>query len=311
MTPVPEPALPARRVLASDALERLATPVLMGSAMLWGVAWWPMQRLATLGVSGALLSLLAYGGVGLLSLPWLWRDRIRIRARLRQWLLIAAFSGTGASCFVLAMSTGDVAREMLLFYLAPAWSVLGGRLFLGERLGWPRVLAVTIAVAGAACVIRGRGPVSAGSLTIEDLFALVAGITFAAGNLCTRAADSLSLVTKTSAQILGCGVISGLIVALGTAPIPPLGATAVGGVVAFALVWIVGGTSTTAFGVSHIEAGRAALIILAELVTAVVTASLFQRRVPALLELAGALLILAAAVLDGVSSANPRRLESS
>jgi drug/metabolite transporter (DMT)-like permease len=226
-------------------------------------------------------------------------------------LTIALFSGTGASCFVLAMSTGDVAREMLLFYLAPAWSVLGGRVFLGERLGWIRLLAVTIAVTGACCVISGRGQISAGSITREDVFALVAGLTFAAGNLCTRAADGLPVASKTSAQILGCGVVSGLIVMGAAVPMPPLGPLAVAGVVAFALVWIGVGTTTTAFGVSHIEAGRSALIILAELVTAVVSASLFQRRVPAPLELVGALLILGAAALDGLSSAPPRRAESS
>ena len=76
---------------------------------------------------------------------------------------------------------------------------------------------------------------------------------------------------------------------------------------AFALVWIVGGSSTTTYGMTHLEAGRSAVILLAELVSAVASASLVKGRIPSVPELVGGGLILGAAALDILESTHPPR----
>ena len=134
-----------------------ASLILLGSAALWGVSWWPMKQLADLGVGGAALALLSYGSIGLLSLPWLLGERHLWWPSRGLLVLIALSSGWAALSFVLAMSTGDVVREMLLFYLSPAWSVLGARFLLHERVDRRRALSVASALAGAFCVIRAGG----------------------------------------------------------------------------------------------------------------------------------------------------------
>ncbi len=293
--------------------DRLATLVLLFSATLWGLSWWPMQQLADVGVQGPALSFLAYGGVGLLGLPLLWRERARWRHRVMPLLFIALLGGWAAISFVLAMTEGDVVREMLLFYLAPAWSVLGGRFLLKEPLGLRRILAVAVALAGAYLVIRGGAGGHAASapaglsITRADLLALSSSITFAGNNLITRAAHEIPVASKAIALMLGCAVISGIfIVALGVPLAPPSGVAALG-VLGFALVWIVAGSSTTAYGISHLDAGRSAIIILAELVAAVVSASLIKGRVPSTPEVVGGALILAAAAWDVTNSGIQRQ----
>jgi drug/metabolite transporter (DMT)-like permease len=255
---------------------------------------------------------MAYGGVGLLGLPLLWRDRACWLPRPGQVLMIALLGGWAAASFVVAMTQGDVVREMLLFYLAPAWSMLGGRFLLKERLSPRRIGAVVIALAGAYLVIRAGGSGGAGSgvahaagaITTADLMALSSSITFAGNNLVTRAASEIPVASKAIALMLGCGVLSALLIATTGISLPALSGAAALGVLAFALVWIVGGSSTTAYGVSHLEAGRSAIIILAELVAAVVSASLIKGRVPSLLEVIGGSLILSAAALDVTQNRN-------
>ena len=208
--------------------------------------------------------------------------------------------------FMLAMSQGDVVREMLLFYLAPAWSVLGAVFLLGESLSRTRLLAVVLALAGAMLVISAGAPIGLAApirpdwftLSRPDWFALSAGLAFAAGNLATRAASKIPLASKTSLQMIGCVLCAALMLLITGTPLRMPGADAALGMVVFTGVWILGGTSTTAFGMSHLEASRSALILLAELVSAVVSASLVHQRIPLRMECLGGLLILAAATLD-------------
>ena len=279
---------------------RLPVLVLTGSAMLWGLSWWPMQKLGAAGVAGPMLALLSYGGVGLLSLPLLWRERAFWRHRLGQMAAIALFGGWAATSFLQAMSEGDVVREMLLFYLAPAWSVLGGRFLLKEHLSARRSFAIGAAMAGAFLVIQAGGTLGKATITVADALALSAGLSFAAGNLATRAASEIPLASKTSAQLLGCALLSILTIAVTGMPWQPMGASSIWGVAAFSLIWIAAGTTTTAYGMSKLEAGHSALIILAELVTAVVSASAVNHRAPSGLEVLGGALILSAAAIDGL-----------
>ena len=301
-------AATAGRGTASD---RVPSLVLLFSASLWGLSWWPMQQLGALGVPGPALTLMAYGGVSLLGLPLLWHERAQWRQRLDQVLLIAVLGGWAAASFVVAMTQGDVVREMLLFYLAPAWSVLGGRFLLKERLGRRRMAAVTLALAGAYLVIRGNGsapgPDAPGGITTADLMALSSSITFAGNNLVTRAATQIPVASKALFLMLGCALASALLMAASATPLPALSGAAALGVGAFALVWIVGGSSTTTYGMTHLEAGRSAVILLAELVSAVASASLVKGRIPSVPELVGGGLILGAAALDIIESTHPPR----
>ena len=100
--------------------------------------------------------------------------------------------------------------------------------------------------------------------------------------------------------MLGCALLSGLTMLLLGQGLPDVPAGAWLGLLGFALLWTFAGTWTTSYGVTHMEAGRAALIILSELVVAVVSASLAASRVPSVLELIGGLLILTAAAMDSI-----------
>ena len=293
---------PAADIVATRMGNRLPTLVLLFSATLWGLVWWPMQRLAAAGVRGPALALIAYGGVGLAGLPWLWRERAHWRPELRQLLLIAAFGGWANASFVMALTQGDVVREMLLFYLAPAWSVLGGRLVLGEALSARRGLAVALALAGAFLVIRAGGPIESGAVTAADWLALSAGVTFAVSNLLTRAARRIPIASKTVAITLGCALFSALTLGVLSQPMPSISVDVGLGLLVFSVVWIVAGTATTSYGVTHLQASRSALILLLELLTSVVSASVIQGRLPSLLEVVGGTLILAAAAIDIVAS---------
>ncbi|HET7792579.1 MAG TPA: EamA family transporter, partial [Rhizobacter sp.] len=121
-------------VIARPPTAAWPVAVLLFSATLWGLSWWPLKGFAAVGLGGPVLVLLTYGVVGALGLPWLLRERGAWHGEGRHLLLLALVGGWANAAFVSALVLGDVVRVMLLFYLSPVWSVLGGRIFLGERL---------------------------------------------------------------------------------------------------------------------------------------------------------------------------------
>jgi drug/metabolite transporter (DMT)-like permease len=254
----------------------LPVVVLLFSASLWGLSWWPLKQFGALGLSGPVLALLSYALAGVVGLPWLWRERPAWWPQARLLLLLGIVGGWANAAFVSALVQGDVVRVMLLFYLSPVWSVLGGRLLLGETVSRRRALAVLLALSGAFLVVGGLQALDA-PLATADLLALSAGIAFAGNNLVSRAAQGIPLLSKTVAVFVGCGVAALLMLRFGSGPanvwpVPTLGLGAA--LLAYSLVWMVLATATWQYGVTHMEAGRSGVILIAELLVALVSAAL-------------------------------------
>ncbi len=271
--------------------------VLVTASFMWGLAWLPLKALERLGLGGVALTLVACGAAALLLVPRLMRERAHWRGETRWLLAIAALGGYANLAFTVAMIYGEVVRVMVLFYLLPVWGVLGGRLFLGERLDAPRAAAVALALGGAFLILGGLRAFEA-RLAWTDLLAVSCGLTFAGNNLVFRAHQRIPVASKTAAMLLGATGLAALLLAAGVQPWP---ATGTGGWLAaagYGLVWLLLATLGTQFGVTHMEAGRASIIIILELVTAVVTAVVIGGETMSAGEMAGGALILAAAVIE-------------
>ena len=283
------------------------TAVLLFSASLWGLSWWPLKGFAAVGLGGPMLSLLTYGVVGLAGSVLLVRDRRAWRAQAGLLAALALVGGWANTAFVNAMISGDVARVMFLFYLAPVWSVMGGRLFLGERIRSRRALAVAIALAGLWQVMGGWQALVT-PLSSVDLLALSAGLAFAGNNILARAGQSIPMASKTVAVFLGCGVLSAIAVALRGSALPAL-TPAVGiALLAYGAGWLVLVTATWQYGVTHLESGRAGVVMVAELVVAVGSAQLLGEDTLSAAEWLGGALIAAAAVLEATDTGSDRSM---
>lgn len=275
----------------------LPVVVLLAASVLWGVTWWPLKQFNQQGIAGPALILFAYGAVALALLPVLWRERAAWRGRTSLLLLILLLGGFANLAFASAMVYGNVVRAMVLFYLTPVWGVLGGRIFLGESIDAKRGLGVAGALTGAFLILGGtvifESPPSA-----VDLLATASGLTFALNNIVFRATQSQPLGSKVAAMFLGCFVMAGGFMLLQQQPLPSLSSATGGWLAAFGLGWLLVATAGTQWAVTHMEAGRASILIILELVVAVLTATWIGGESVSAQELAGGLLILAAAVME-------------
>lgn len=262
------------KMIFPNTASRWPIGMLLFSATLWGLSWWPLKAFAAQGLSGLNLSLLSYGPVGLLGLYFAVRERAAWRADARGVLLLALVGGYANVAFVCALMLGDVVRVMLLFYLSPVWSVLGGRIFLAEQVSRRRLLAVGLALAGLWLVIGGTEAFRA-SLSLADWLALSAGLAFAGNNLISRATPAVPLRTKTGVVFLGGGLVAAIAVGWQGLPLPALTSGLAGAVLLYGFGWLLLAMAAWQYGVTHLETGRAGVILITELVVAVLSAALF------------------------------------
>lgn len=249
----------------------LAVAALFTGALVWGLLWYPYRLLAGLGLGGVAATGLTYAVALGLALVF-WR---RALAGLRCSRLLLSIGLSGAACnlgYVLATLHGEVMRVLLLFYLAPLWTVLFSRLWLGERLGpWGLgVLGLSLAGAGTMLWRPEMGLPWPGSGA--EWLGLAAGLLFACSNVLSRRGQELSVEAKSVAMFAGALVLSALLLFLGFGrwQLPAGGASLalVAGIgVALLLV-----NKVVQFGLHHSPANRAILILLSELLFAALAA---------------------------------------
>ena len=269
--------------------------VLLAASVAWGLSWLPLKHLGAMGVSGVPLVLVAYGAGALAMLPFLRSGATRGEGRYLAG--IALLGGYANLAFATAMLYGEVVRVMVLFYLLPVWGVIGGRVFLGEPIDRVRWTALGLAVTGAFLVLGGP-EVLRGAVSWPDVLAVTCGIAFSLNNIIFRARQGIPVANKVAAMFVGCAVIAGSLVGLGAQPWPGIDATTWGWVAAFGVGWLLLASLGTQWGVTHMEAGRASILIILELVTAVVSATLIGGETMSPGEWTGGALILAAAVIE-------------
>ena len=275
----------------------LPVVVLAASSCLWGIAWVPLKALGAAGVTGVALVLVSCGTAGALLLPRFLAEHAQWRGDPRALLAIAVLGGYSNLSFTVATLYGDIVRVMVLFYLLPAWGALGGRIFLGERLDRRRIVTVAMALAGAWLVLGGLATLR-GAVHWTDVVAITCGMAFAGNTLVVRARQALPVASKTAVMVLAGAAMAAVLLLAGQQPWPTAAPAAWAGAVGYGAGWLCFATLATQFGVTHLEAGRASIIIILELVLAVATAVWLggERMSPA--ELAGGLLILVAAVIE-------------
>jgi drug/metabolite transporter (DMT)-like permease len=249
----------------------LPATALVFNAFIWGVSWWPFRTLQDLGVHPLWATALAYALAVLCLL--LWRP-VALRALFSHpslwWLLLAA--GLCNAGFNWAVTTGDVVRVVLLFYLMPAWSVLLAWPLLGERPGLAALARLGLALAGVLVVLKQPGTPWPVPASLPDWLALAAGFSFALTNILLLRLKDTPQSGRMLAMFGGGALLAGVVALLGQTaglvnapPVPGLGWLALTAALGLALV---SGNMALQYGAARLPANVTALIMLSEVVFA-------------------------------------------
>jgi drug/metabolite transporter (DMT)-like permease len=271
--------------------------LLLGASM-WGTLWYPMRLLEAHGFYGLWLTLVVYAAALSASLPTTASHLHELVAHRRVLLPLAIAAGCTNVAFLLAVLDGNVMRVLLLFYLSPLWAIALGWLVLSERPSARALTTLALALAGALIILWDPLLGIPWPRSQPDWLALVAGIAFAVSNVLVRKAQEVSVVAKAASTWVGVILLSALLAVLFGVPMPVVMPHVWLGAVTLGIFGILIMTVLVLAGVTRLPVQRSAVILLFELVAGAVSQRLLSHERMTLVEWAGGILIVLAALLS-------------
>ena len=262
----------------------LAVLALTFNALVFGLSWWPLRQLDILDLH----PLWATAGVFLLATLVLTLVQPVGWLNFKQypslgWLMLA--SGLTNVGFNWAVTTGDVVRVVLLFYLMPTWSLLLAWWLLGERPTRGALARLSLALVGVVLVLKTPDSPWPLPQDLPDLLALLSGFTFALTNIwllrlqhTPASGRMLAMFGGGAVMAVCCAVLatlSGVITPTLTMPIPS--AELLARVLAWA-PWALGLSAAfllsnfaLQYGAARLSAHTTAMVMMSEVVFASVS----------------------------------------
>lgn len=273
----------------------------MNGALVWGLIWYPMRVLQQHGISAEMTSLLIYVVALVLGSVFFSRAYGDFRVYGKALFLIGFSAGWANLAYGLAVVHGEVMRVLLLFYLAPLWTVLLARLLLGEVLTRYGYAVIALSLAGALTMLKQPGSFLVIPQTSPEWLGLSAGMAFAWTNVLARQHANLSLLSKSLAVWVGVAVLACAVVLIQPAQLQGL---AVVRPMDWALLIALGvavsiATLTVQYGLRDIPSGQAIVILLFELIVAAVSSYWLADEALSVQEWIGAAMIIAASLFSG------------
>jgi drug/metabolite transporter (DMT)-like permease len=269
----------------------------------WG--FWPLV-LRRAPMPGELQSTIMMAVYVLASVPVMARDRVRVRASLRDWLTVAWLGVADAGnvgFFFVAYQKTTVAIAVLTHYLTPIFVALAAPVLLGERLSRRTKGAVAMAFIGLVLLLEPWRGILSRNDVLGALFGATSALFYASNVLFTKRLSGVFSASElavfhgfVAVPLLAAFVPAGAVAQTPASAIYVVmaGATVIGAAGGLLFVW----------GLRRIPASHASVLTLIEPFVAVVSAALFLGQTIGSLTIVGGALILGGALL--VITARPR-----
>lgn len=296
----------------------------IGAAVVWaatspGIKYLLDHRVPALAIAfwrDALIALACM--VALLAVkPLLLRVSLR---ELRGLAIVGAISvGFYHALWVTSVALNGAAVAVVLIYTFPTFVTLGAWLLFGERIRWPQIAALALALAGCALLVRAYDPAVLQVSWLGMLVGLGTGLSHAGYVLYSqRSVETKSPWTSlTYTMLFGALALLALWVALGSAGITPQRpaeiVSSVGGVapwlglLALALGPTLGGYALFTISLRYLPGRVASLVVIVEAPVSVLMAVALLGERLEWPQICGIALILVAATLPGLLAMDERR----
>ena len=274
------------------------------AALIWGIWWIPIRALAEGGLPGP------WPGIAMIlaAMPALAMliavTRTRMSLSLKAFLGAAAI-GVAITLYSTALTNTTVVRAVLLFYLAPGWSLAIECLTQGRRFRVINLVALMLAMVGILFVFR--GDFSLTQWRSGDVMALASGALWAVGAALVFSTRHTPILTL---AFVSCGfaALVGLAAVAFTAQAIPFEAlwsnasdAALGGMLYVAPILL-----ATLWGARRLGATTLTFILTGEIVAGVASVAILENEPFGLPEIFGTALIISATLIEVIQPQSQR-----
>ena len=285
------------------SLERKAKYACLYAGAVWGLFWIPLRELEDAGFQGLWITVVYFLIPALCLIPvtiWRWKYVKRGRFQLQ---ITAIISGGALLLYSTSIVYTDVVRAILLFYLTPVWGISLGRIFLGDKISTPRVIAMILAIIGMLTIF-GLGSKFPLPQNLGDWLGLCSGFMWAVAMVLINKNKNHSTIELTVGFFQWSLILSLFAAVLLSpdslpsfdkiVPVIPLMLT-------FMVLLILPGTYASLWGPKYLNPGVVGLLFMTEIVVGAISVSILAGEPFGIREITGVLFIAGASMLEPLS----------
>jgi drug/metabolite transporter (DMT)-like permease len=285
------------------SLERKAKYACLYAGAVWGLFWIPLRELEDAGFQGLWITVVYFLIPALCLIPvtiWRWKYVKRGGFQLQ---LTAIISGGALLLYSTSIVYTDVVRAILLFYLTPVWGIILGRIFLGDKISTPRIIAMILAIIGMLTIF-GLGAKFPLPQNLGDWLGLCSGFMWAVAMVLINKNKNHSTIELTVGFFQWSLILSLFAAVLLSpdslpsfdkiVPVIPLMLT-------FMVLLILPGTYASLWGPKYLNPGVVGLLFMTEIVVGAISVAILAGEPFGIREITGVLFIAGASMLEPLS----------
>ena len=285
------------------SLEAKAKYACLYAGAVWGLFWIPLRELEDAGFQGLWITVVYFLIPALCLFPvtiWRWKYVKRGGFQLQ---LTAIISGGALLLYSTSIVYTDVVRAILLFYLTPVWGIILGRIFLGDKISTPRIIAMILAIIGMLTIF-GLGAKFPLPQNLGDWLGLCSGFMWATAMVLINKNKNHSTIELTVGFFQWSLILSLFAAVLLSpdslpsfdkiVPVIPLMLT-------FMVLLILPGTYASLWGPKYLNPGVVGLLFMTEIVVGAISVAILAGEPFGIREITGVLFIAGASMLEPLS----------
>ena len=234
---------------------------------------------------------------GAITFRNVWQEFLRFPTAL---IFIGITAGITNVAYLVAIMEAEVVRVVLLFYMAPLWTVPLARLLLNEKIGAIGAGTIFLAMSGAVVMLWRPELGAPLPKNPHEWLGMLGGFSFALSNVLVRREARATAEAKSLAGAMGVVMVAipvALIVVKPPVMVWPDLVMPYWWLIAIIGVVLMSSSVAMQFGLTKMPANRAAVILLFELIVAAIAAHYLANEVSRLQDWIGGLMIISAGLL--------------
>mgnify|MGYP001366706937 CR=1 FL=1 len=275
------------------------------ACLFWGTYWIPLRYIDNNNNSSVWPIAISFLLMTLLLIRSFKKALYEVVAKKNYFFLIGCFfAALGIGLYSESLLRGEIAKVVVLFYLAPIWGTIFAKILLKQSFGINRIFAIILGIIGLEIIVGIEKGILIPSSIVEWI-AIFAGLSWALGTTFFH----LSKTTTTSAEktsltgfiisilfVLFCFIPEGRSLEF---PIALFNLDIIYfWIVSFTIFWLLTSIILTFLSVEVLDPGRINILLAFEVVIGFVSASLLTNELIGLRELLGAIFVVGSCFVD-------------